>query len=394
MESDAELRSHWALDPDVVFLNHGSFGACPREVLDSQSDLRARLERQPVDFFVRQYYPALDTARLDLADFLGADPEGLAFVNNATTGVNAVLRSLDFRSGDELLVTDHAYNACRNVLDFVAERAGATVIPVSVPFPITSEDQVVDVVSERLTERTRLVLLDHVTSATGLVLPVARIAAAAHACGAEVLVDGAHAPGMIPLDLDELGVSYYTGNAHKWLCAPKGAAFLWVRQDRREDVRPAVISHGANMPTDERPRFRHEFDWMGTQDPTPALCVPHALRIMENMVPGGWPEIMQRNRELTLHARRLLAESLGVTLPAPDSMIGSLATLPLPDGEPASPSPLYEDPLQERLWHDHRIEVPIGPWPAPPRRVIRISSQLYNHIDEYQLLADALRASL
>ncbi|MGH6691474.1 MAG: aminotransferase class V-fold PLP-dependent enzyme, partial [Gammaproteobacteria bacterium] len=241
-----DLTKLWPLDPDVGFLNHGSFGACPTEVLRYQQVLRNELEAGPVRFLSRELDDRLDAARAALAAFVGADPDDLGFVVNATTGINAVLRSLSFKPGDELLTTDHAYNACRNTLNFVAAREGVQVVVATVPFPLASPDEVVEAVLAQVTRRTRLAMLDHVTSPTGLVLPLERLIAELSARGIEVLVDGAHAPGMLPLDLGTLGATYYSGNCHKWICAPKGSAFLWVRRDCQAYVHPATISHGAN----------------------------------------------------------------------------------------------------------------------------------------------------
>src|SRR5437870_11624 len=387
----SSLARFWTLDPAVTFLNHGSFGACPRPVLEAQQRLRERLERQPVRFFVRDLEPLLDDARSALAAFLGADPEGLVFVTNATIAVNAVLRSLALAPGDQLLVTDHAYNACRNALDFVAAAAGARVVVVPVPFPLASADAVVEAVLAQVTPHTRLALLDHVTSPTGLVLPIERLVRALAARGVDTLVDGAHAPGMLPLDLRALGAAYYAGNCHKWLCAPKGAGFLHVRRERQGGVRPVVISHGANSPRTDRSRLLLEFDWTGSHDPTAYLCVPEAIRFLGGLLPGGWPELMARNRALALEARRILCEALAVTLPCPDEMIGSLATVPLPDGSAASPrSPLDPDPLCDALLARFGIEVPIFPWPAPLRRVVRVSCQAYNARGDYERLAATL----
>ena len=382
----------WPLDPAVVFLNHGSFGSCPQPVLDYQQALRARLERQPVQFFVRDLEGLLDEARAALGTFLGAPADDLAWVPNATTGVNAVLRSLPLEPGDELLVTDHEYNACRNALDFVAARAGAKVVVAPLPFPIAEADEAIDGFLARVTDRTRLALIDHVTSQTGLVLPIARIVAALRDRGVETLVDGAHAPGMLPLDLAGLGAAWYTGNCHKWLCAPKGAGFLYVRPDLQSTVRPVTISHGANATRRDRSRFLLEFDWTGTGDPTAILAVPEALRFMGRLLPGGWPALRRHNRTLVLQGRDALGAALGLTAPCPDDMIGSLSSLPLPAGDGAPPgSALYTDPLQDRLLEDYAIEVPIVPWPAPPQRLLRISAQIYNRPEDYRRLADALQ---
>jgi isopenicillin-N epimerase len=393
-EGPAELRAHWSLDPAIAFLNHGSFGACPVEVLRQQDALRAQMEREPVRFFVNELPPLLDAARAEVAAFVGADAEELVFVRNATAGVNAVLRSLELAAGDELLTTDHAYNACRNVLDHVAERSGARVVTVAVPFPVSGPDQIVDAVLSAVTPATRLALLDHVTSPTGLVLPIAQLVEALSERGVDALVDGAHAPGMLPLDVRALGAAYYAGNFHKWVCAPKGAGMLHVRRDRQAGLHPAVISHGYNSPR-PRSRFLEEFDWTGTDDPTPWLCVPVAIRFMERLVPGGWPEVRARNHALAVAGRRILCDALGADPPAPEQMLGSLASLILPDGDPVPPaSALYADPLQLTLLERHGIEVPVPPWPAPPRRLVRISAQLYNHVGDYERLAAALREEL
>lgn len=388
------MKEHWSLDPAVVFLNHGSFGATPRRVLERQSDLREQMEREPVRFFVRELEPLLDAVRTELAGFLGADDAGLAFVPNATAAVNAVLRSLDLDRHDELLVTDQEYNACRNALDYAAGLAGAKVVVAPIPFPIESMDVAFEAVMERVTSRTRLLLIDHVTSQTALILPVPRLVSELASRGIDTLVDGAHAPGSIQLDLREIGAAWYTGNLHKWVCAPKGAAFLYAREDRRAGIRPVAISHGANSPRRDRSRFLIEFDWTGTFDPTPWLCVGTALRTLASFVDGGWPEIMRRNHNLAIRARDILCESLGIAPPAPDSAIAAMAAVPLPDGTLSEAPALYGDPVQDRLLFEHGIEVPFVPWPHPPKRLLRVSAQLYNEPEEYERLASLLRQLL
>jgi isopenicillin-N epimerase len=388
------LRDHWLLDPDITFLNHGSFGATPVAVLARQDEYRTRMEREPVRFLVRELEPLLDAARESLAAFVGADAAGIAFVANATAGVNAVVRSLDLDKHDQLLVTTHEYNASRNALEYAAQLAGAQVRVVEVPFPIASPEAIVERVIDAVTQRTKLLLVDHVTSQTGLVFPVEQLVAEMNRRGIDTLVDGAHAPGMLPLDLRSLGAAYYTGNLHKWVCAPKGAAFLYARDNRRAALRPVAISHGANSPRSDRSRYHLEFDWTGTFDPTAWLCVPDALELIGSLVPGGWPEVMQRNRALALRGRDILSSRLGIAPPAPDRMLGSMAALPLPDGSLDTAPSLYGDPLQDALLDTFKIEVPIVPWPAPPKRLVRISAQLYNEEAEYERLADALATLL
>lgn len=388
------FAAHWDLDPDVLFLNHGSFGATPRVVLQHQHELRQQMEKGPVRFLHRELEQMLDPARAELAQFVGCDPDDLAFVPNATTGVNTVLRSLRFAPGDELLVTDHEYNACRNALEHTAAQWGARIVTAAVPFPLVDPQQVSDAVLAAVTERTKLLLIDHVTSPTGLVLPVGPIVQALADRGIDTLVDGAHAPGMVQLDLRALGAAYYTGNCHKWLCAPKGAALLYVRRDRQAAIRPLTISHGANSTRTDRSRFRLEFDFTGTADFTPFLCVPTALRFLGSLLPGGLPALMAHNRQLALLGRERLCAALDTAPAAPESMIGSLAAVPLPATRAPTVPPLGLDPLQVHLWERHRIEVPVMRWPQPPLRLLRISPQIYNAPGQYERLAQAVASAI
>ncbi|MCC6215061.1 MAG: aminotransferase class V-fold PLP-dependent enzyme [Polyangiaceae bacterium] len=391
------LRAAWTLDPDIVFLNHGSFGACPRAVQEAQGALRERMEANPVAFFTRELEPRIDAARAEVAEFVGARPEDLAFVRNATDGVNAVLASASLAPGDELLTTDHAYGACRNALAAFAERAGARVVVARVPFPLSGPGDIAEPVLAAVTARTRLALLDHVTSPTGVVFPVAELASSLAARGVRVLIDGAHAPGMLPLGLAALGdagVDWYTGNLHKAVCAPKGAGFLWARRDRQAALHPTTVSHGRTS-TRARPRLHEEFDWTGTDDPTPWLCAPVALRVMAALLPGGWPAILAANHELALRARELLTEALGAPRPTPDALVGSLVAVPLPPGSFTGPRFANAvDPLQAALAERHRIEVPVPLWPQPPARLVRVTAQLHVSLGDVARLARALTEEL
>jgi isopenicillin-N epimerase len=389
----SELARYWTLDREIDFLNHGSFGACPLPVLEKQSELRARLERQPVQFF-RDLEGLLDEARAALGAFVGADGDDLAFVPNATLGVNTVVRSLELSAGDELLTTDHAYNSCRNALRW-HERAGVKIVLARVPWPLLGPWQVVEAVLSAVTPRTRFVLLDHITSPTALVFPVVELVQRLQERGIDVMIDGAHAPGMVPLDLRALGAAYYTGNCHKWLCAPKGAAFLHVRRDRQERVKPIAYGHGLNSPRTDRSPFRLQMDWIGTDDPTAYLCAPTAVEFLGSLLPGGWAELMERNHRLALRARTLLCQALRVEPPAPESMLGSMAAVPLPDyrGEAQPGSEAWWHPLQKRLLQTNRIEVPVMIFPALPRQLVRVSAQLYNSEEQYARLAAALQVA-
>ncbi|MBD2597840.1 penicillin epimerase [Nostoc sp. MBR 210] len=380
----------WTLDPSVVFLNHGSYGACPKVVLAMQQSLRSQLEQDPVNFFGRKWEPLLDNARSQLAAFIHADVQDLVFVPNATTGVNSVLRSLHFAPDDEILTTNHEYNACRNALNFITSRTGARVVVAQIPFPVESPQQIITAVLEQISPKTRLALLDHITSQTGLIFPIAQLVKELQARSVETLIDGAHAPGMISLNMQEIGATYYTGNCHKWLSAPKGAAFLYVRRDKQAEIHPLTISHGANSPRIDKSRFQLEFDWTGTDDPTAYMCVPEAIALMGSLLPGGWIELMQRNHQLVIQARQLLCTTLQVQPPCPEEMIGSMAVVPMPVSL-ANQSYIW---LHDQLFDQFGIQVQVVPWTESPGMLIRISAQIYNTLEQYEYLATALKYCL
>lgn len=391
----SEYARFWRLRSDIAYLNHGSFGACPKAVLEVQDSFRWKLESSPWRYQVMEMAAYHAASRTALAQFIHAQPDDLVFVPNATHGVNTVLRSLDFRRGDELLTTDHDYFACRNAMAFTARRSGARLVIAHIPFPIEFPEQVIDAVLAALTPRTRLALIDHVTSPTGMVMPVKELVYELSRRNIITLVDGAHAPGMVPLDLPDINADYYTGNCHKWICSPKGAAFLYVRRELQEYIHPLAISHVAEEVSAPVNAFQHEFFWAGTQDSSAYLSITAALKFMGNLLEGGWPEIMRRNRQLALDARWLLCEALGSGRPCPDEMIGSMAALPVKPAEsfPDPIPPYYVEPLQEELFQKWRIDVPVMYYPRPPQRLLRISAQIYNTITQYERLAEVLRSA-
>jgi isopenicillin-N epimerase len=373
------------VDPSVAFLNHGCFGARLHDVFATQQAWRARFESAPVHVLERQRTKLVDEAKAALGRFVGMTPASFGFVTNATDGVNAVLRSLTLERGDEIVTTTHVYNAVRQTMRHLVDRAGASMKEVDVPCPCPGPDAVLEAITAGLGERTRLLIVDHVTSPTGLRFPLERIIAAARARGVDVLVDGAHAPGMLDLDVEALGAAYYAGNLHKWVCAPPGAAFLWVRPDRQAGVHPTVISHflGEGLAT--------EFDWQGTRDISPWLTVPAAIEAMGRLLgPGSWPRIRAHNTALATWVQTRLCAMWEVEplSPVDGSMLGSIVAIALPEAVCRR----FETPeeLHDRLYDEHAIEAPVFEWGG--RWIIRPSCQIYNVAEQYERLGEAVLA--
>jgi isopenicillin-N epimerase len=372
-----EVAANWALDPDVAFLNHGSFGATPLPVLAAQDGWRKRMEREPVEFLWRRLSGRIEEARQRAAGFLDADPSGFAFVPNATTAVSTVLASLDLRAGDRLVATDHAYPAVLNALRTTCDRTGAELVLVGIPLPPPPEDDIVERMLDVVDPRTRLVVVDHVTSSTALILPAADVVAACREAGVPVMVDAAHAPGMLDVSVRRLRPEYWSGNFHKWVCAPKGAAALWVTDELRDLTHPLVTSHGAGQ------GFAAEFDFQGTDDYTAYLSVPAALDFMASL---GWERIRRHNHELAAYGQRVVAGALGTTPPVPEDGFASMALCALPAR--LAPDQEAARRLQLRLFEDHRIEVPISWWNGAA--YIRLSAHVYNAPEDYERLAAVL----
>ncbi|MCP4836036.1 MAG: aminotransferase class V-fold PLP-dependent enzyme [Phycisphaera sp.] len=395
-----EARRLWALGDDVVFLNHGSFGAVPIELLERASELRREIESNPVAGVWRRGFPDTRDAAVDVAAFIGSRPRHTAFVANATHGINAMLQSLPLQPGDEVLHVDQGYNAVWQTILLTGRRRGVVPRKVELPLPVHGPDDVLEAFEAAFTNRTRLLVLDQVTSPTALVLPIRQLIDAAAARGIETIIDGAHAPGMIDQPASAASeAAAWTGNLHKWPCALRGTAVLTVRKDRESILKPTVISHHFDE------SFAAEFDWQGTHDPTAWLLAPEAIRFMDRF--GGWDAVRARNQGLTVGMHQMLCERFGVApiSPLDGSMLGFMATVELPaalqpehGGPPLDSSTTVHgpdgksiigmDPIQRHLLEEHRIEVPILTHDG--RRFVRFSVHVHNHEQEYQQLADAI----
>lgn len=381
-----DIASQWALDPSIAFLNHGCFGARRREVVAAQAAIRDQYEARPIEWLERRRASMLANARHALGDFIGASPPNLGFVTNATGAINAVLRSLRFERGEELLTTNHVYNAVRLTMRYLAQRAGATFIEVPVPLPLGSPQDLFDAITAVITPRTRLLVVDHVASPTSIIFPIERLIEWCAERGIDVLVDGAHAPGMLPLNLERLGAvagAYYAGNLHKWVCAPSGAGFLWVRPDKQKGIHPSTVSHFFDQ------GLATEFEWQGTRDITPWLCVEHAIKTME-AYPGGWTAVMRHNHQMAVWVQSMLCERWGVEPASPldGSMIGSMVTVALPDQMRLRERYAKPEALQSVLYERYRIEAPVIDWSGG--WWTRACCQVYNVPEHYERLADAV----
>ncbi|MFC0152401.1 aminotransferase class V-fold PLP-dependent enzyme [Xanthomonas dyei] len=393
-ESDApavRMKQRFALDPGVACLNHGMLGACPNAVLERQAAFRAQIERLPSVFILRDLPRLLDASREALAGVIGADPVDLVLLPNVTTALSAVLRSRSFGPDDEILTTNHAYLSARNLLDFVSGNTGATVVVAQVGVPVSDPQHVVQAVLERVTPRTRLAVLDHVTSPTGIVFPIEALVAALAERGIDTVVDGAHAPGMLPLDVQAMGAAYYAGDCHKWLCSPRGAGFLHVRRDRQAGVHPPVISRGYGDSSSARPRLHLEFDWLGTSDPTPLLCIPEAIVFLQNVLPGGLPAVFAHHHASALRCAQYLTARLPLKRLATDDHLGSMVAVALPPRLCAA----YPDAaaLQDWLYDTHAIDVAVSAWPDSASYVLRVSMQVYAAMEDVVRLGDALQGA-
>jgi isopenicillin-N epimerase len=373
------LRDSFLLRPDIVFLNHGSFGACPRSIFKAYQAWQLELERQPVEFLGRRFAALMHEARQALGAFVGASADDLVYVPNATTGLNTVARSLPLGPGDEVLSTDHEYGALDRTWRFVCRKRGARYIRQPVPLPVKSAEQVIQAIWSGVNERTRVLFLSHITSPTAIILPVTELVHRARKAGIITVIDGAHTPGQIQLDLAALGADFYSGNAHKWMLSPKGAAFLYAHRKAQHLLEPLVVSWGWEPETPAASRFIDEHEFQGTKDIATYLTVPATIRFMAE---HNWPNVQRACHELVRYARQRITTLTGLEPITPDSpaWFAQMASFPLP--------PCDADAVKQRLYAEFHVEVPIVTW--NDRQFVRVSIQAYNTQEDVDVLVEAL----
>ncbi len=382
------LSQHFLLDPEVLFLNHGSFGACPRPVFEDYQRWQLKLERQPVEFLDgrRGLEANLRASRTALAAELGTAPDNVAQVSNATTGLNIALQSLPLQAGDEILTTNHEYSALEKTLAYIARRSGAKIVVVEVPLPLTSAEAFHEVVLAGITARTRVLFLSHITSPTALLFPIEPLVAEARQRGIWSVIDGAHTPGHIPLDLDALGADVYSGNCHKWLMAPKGSAFLHVRPDLQAMIDPLVISHGWTADNKEpgvrgpfgASAFVDEIEMQGTRDPSAWLAVPAAIEFRRA---HDWWQVAAECSRLAQETAARVSELFGLPpLSSPELSAPQMVAMPIAPCDPI--------PVHDALLRDYGIEIPVFEWQG--HHIARLSCQGYNTREQMDVLVEAL----
>ena len=371
------LRDQFLLNPGVVFLNHGSFGACPKPVFETYQRWQVELERQPVEFLGRRHDDLILQARTAIGQYLNTGAENLIFVPNATSGLNIVIRSLPLQEGDEILTTDHEYGALDLTWKFVCEKTGAHYIHHPIPLPVYSVEDTIESFWQQVTPRTRVIFMSHISSPTALILPIAEIIKRAREAGILTVIDGAHAPGQVPIDLTALGVDFYSGNFHKWLCAPKGSAFLFVRPEHQHLIQPGVISWGWL----EDGTFVSRNGWQGTRDIAAYLSVPAAIEYQQT---NHWEEVRTRCHALGVETRQRIIELTGRGPIAPDTWFAQMFTALLPACD--------LEVLKRRLYDEFRVEVPLVGWNNG--HMMRVSIQGYNTREDTDCLLSALAALL
>ena len=384
-------HSHlFAIEKGFTALNHGSFGACPKVVMEYQFDLIKRMESLTTRFFMMEMKPLIIESLRTLSEFINSPLDDLVFIRNATSAANAVINSLPFQDGDEIVTTNLIYESCANLLKYFTKKKGVVLKTADISFPDDDEDMINDKIFNLVNERTKLIFIDHITSTTAMIMPVEKIIGRAKDLGIETFVDGAHAPGMIPLNIKQLKPDYYTGNCHKWLCSPKGAAFLYVKPEKQHLITPNIISNYFEKGSTTKEKMFNSFYWLGTMDYTGCICVKAVIDYIESEIEGGWNEVMRRNRSLAIKGRDIITETLNLSGYTKESMTGSMVSI-----KTDSLSEIDPDTTLDRLYYEmlfnHRIETVFAPLLPSRERLLRISAHLYNKESDYLRLANALK---
>lgn len=383
------LSTEWSLDSELVFLNHGSFGATPNYVLDRQRDYIRSLESSPVEFSVRTMYPLYYEAKKSLAEFVGTSENNIYFVPNTTIGVNHVLHNIRDEKKN-WLATNHNYGACIHAIEKIAGLKNCQVIKAEIPYPIDSKSTILEHIENAILPNTTLALIDFISSATAIIFPIREIIQLLHSKNIKVIIDAAHAPGMVDFNLDDLDADYFIANCHKWICSPKGSAFVYVNPKHQTDFKPVFYSFYNDWDTDNSRHWSNQFIWEGTKDYSAYFAVKDSLEFMPSLMEGGWNSIKKHNRDLALKGAKYIADKLEVSLPAPDFMLGSIINIPLPDDRIPSIKFNYFSSIKNELFDKYKIEVPTMFFPQAPQQYVRISAQLYNSMEQYEYLADSL----
>ncbi len=379
------------VEPGLTMLNGASYGCVPEVVRDAQRELHRRIELDPVRFYKFDLERYCDDARQAIARLVNCDASDLALVPNGTFAMSSVILNLPLQPGDEIVVTNHEYQATINELTRVCARSGARLVVARVPFPGTTDDNALAAIEEAISPRTRLVICSHIASATSVLFPVERIVRAVRERGVDILIDGAHGPGQVTIDLHAMRPTYYAASCHKWLGASKGTGFLYADPERQKLIKPAVMSCRTHLSRPERKAFLCDFDYVGTEDPTGNLVLPVAIEHLSAQHPGGLAGLQKRNHEIVMQGARLVADAAGVAMPVPEPMVPSMVSLPLPVPEGGvKKGAMYDDSLWDALRNEHRIQAPCWALAGVAPRLMRVSCQWHNSIADFERLAEVL----
>jgi isopenicillin-N epimerase len=387
----SHLAKYWGLNKDIVYLNHGSFGATPTAVLEKQQQYQKEMEAEAIEFYIDNLPNLLNESKTALANFVGTSTHNIVFTQNTTTGVNTILKSIIGREGDEWLTTNHGYGACVHALKHYAAKNKCEVVVAAVDYPVKTEEDMIAAIEKSITPKTTIALIDYVTSASAIIFPVKKIIELLHSKGIKVIIDAAHCPGMIDFSIDDLQPDFFIANCHKWICSPKGSAFIYVAPEHQQMISPLVISHYNDSQVGEAAHWSNQFMWDGTHDYSAYICVKEALEHLPTLHQDGWAGIKKHNRELAFTAATKIAEALKVQLPAPKELLGSIINIPMPNGETPEKFFHHNQALKNKLFKRYNVEVPVFLFPKAPQQWMRISAQLYNSMEQYDYLIECLK---